>query len=853
MNLADLLPDLRDVPEGMLDEAIADSFRAWAADRGITLFPAQEESLLAVVTGANVIVATPTGSGKSMVALAAHFWALARGRRTFYTAPIKALVNEKFFALCEAFGAENVGMMTGDATVNGRAPIICATAEIVANLALREGRYSDIGQVVMDEFHYYSDPQRGWAWQVPLLELPHTQFILMSATLGDTTALREDLTRRTGVPTELIDGATRPVPLSYDYVYTPIHDTIDDLLAAGKAPIYVVHFTQKEAVERAMALKGHLKISPETKAAIAEEIGTFRFSTAFGRQLSSLVRQGIGVHHAGMLPKYRRLVEKLATRGLLTVICGTDTLGVGINVPIRTVLMSGLAKFDGNRHRLLKSREFHQIAGRAGRAGFDTEGFVVIEAPEHEIENYRLRQKAGSDPKKLKKLRKKAAPEGRATWAQSTYERLISAEPEPMASQFQVTSSLLLNVLARPGNALDHMYHLLRDNHETRAKQNRHILAAIELYRGLCDAGIVEQLDSPDDDGRLARVTEDFQLDFALNQPLSPFAVAALDLLDPDSDTYTLDVISVVESILEPVGVILRAQEKKARSEELAALKAEGVDYTERMAILEEITYPKPLEELLDSAYQTYAAGNPWAREFDIDPKSILRDMIEHAMSFSDFISVYGLARAEGVVLRYLSDAWRTLMHTVPPEYHTEELADIIDWLGALITQVDSSLLDEWMRMADPDAIPTEQEVAEHAFGAGPEPTLTDNARAFTRMVRNLMFRHVELFAFEREEELAELDSYLEQAPDWPAAMDAYFEEYTDLGLDGRARSSEMVIIDRTPADPDLPPEGRFWTVRQIIDDPFQDHGWALVGVVDLDASDEYGEVRLKSLEIIQG
>ncbi|MDO5454950.1 MAG: DUF3516 domain-containing protein, partial [Corynebacterium sp.] len=452
MNLADLLPDLTEVPESLFEEAIWGSFVSWTTQRGIELYPAQEEASLGVLTGDNVILATPTGSGKSMVANAAHFIAMARGQRSFYTAPIKALVSEKFFALCEIFGPENVGMMTGDATVNGKAPIIAATAEIVANIALRDGSKAEIDQVVMDEFHYYSDPERGSAWQIPLLELPQAQFLLMSATLGDTSSLEKDLTERTGRETTLVTGTTRPVPLDFHYVFTPVHETIEELLEDGKAPIYVVHFSQREATERAQALTSMTIIDKDTKDKIVTEIGAFKFTTTYGKELSKLLRRGIGVHHAGMLPKYRRLVEKLSQTGLLKVICGTDTLGVGINVPIRTVLMTGLAKFDGTRQRILKSREFHQIAGRAGRAGYDTEGTVVVQAPEHEIENVKLRRKAGDDPKKLKKIRKKSARDGEVSWSEKTFERLTVAEPEQMTSQFRVSNSMLLNVLARHGD-----------------------------------------------------------------------------------------------------------------------------------------------------------------------------------------------------------------------------------------------------------------------------------------------------------------------------------------------------------------------------------------------------------------
>ena len=847
--LADQLPDLAEVPESLLDDAVLESFLAWARDRGITPYPAQEEAATALAAGDNVILATPTGSGKSLVATAAHFIALAHGQRTFYTAPIKALVSEKFFALCEIFGPEKVGMMTGDATVNGRAPIICATAEIVANIALRDGAAADIDQVVMDEFHYYSEPDRGWAWQVPLLELHRAQFLLMSATLGDTTWLEKDLEQRTGRTSTTVSGTTRPVPLDFHYVYTPVHETVEELLDTGRAPIYLVHFSQREAAERAQALTsvhllGDKAQTAERKAAIAEAISSFRFSSAFGRTLSGLLRKGIGVHHAGMLPKYRRLVEKLAQQGLLTVICGTDTLGVGINVPIRTVVLTGLAKYDGIRHRVLKSREFHQIAGRAGRAGYDTEGTVIVEAPDHEIENYRLRQKAGSDPKKLKKMRKKHAPEGRATWSESTFERLTTAEPEELVSQFRMTNAMLINVVARDQWTYAALKGLLRGNHDTRAKQNQEILTTLDLYRGLLRAGIVEEVAADTPSGKDARLTRELQRDFALNQPLSPFALAALDLLDPESPTYTLDVISTFEAILDEPGQILTAQQRARRGEEIAALKAEGVEYTERMALVEEITWDMPLHDELEQAYGIFCETNPWAKDFRLSPKSVVREMIEKAMTFSDLVSTYSLARAEGVVLRYLTDAWRTLSHSVPPEHRTEELEDILVWLGELIRQVDSSLVDEWAAMSDPDVPVTAEQVAEHAFGIGDASLLSSNPRALRRMVRNHLFRHVELFAFERESQLAELDSSLDTPPDWPAEMDAYFDEYDDVGTDTAARSGDLVLITE---------DAGTWTVRQIIDDPEGDHGWAFEGVVDLAATDEAGEVRLRSLQVIRG
>ena len=793
-----------------------------------------------LVSGANVILATPTGSGKSMVAIGAHFYAMSLGKRTYYTAPIKALVSEKFFALCEVFGAENVGMMTGDAAVNSSAPIICATAEIVANLALREGPNSDIGQVVMDEFHFYSEPDRGWAWQVPLIELPHAQFLLMSATLGEVDFFSEDLTRRTGKPTTVVSGTERPVPLMFSYATTPVGETIEDLVTTNQSPVYIVHFTQAAALERAQALTSVNFCSKEEKEAIAEALGGFRFTTGFGKTLSRLVRHGIGVHHAGMLPKYRRLIEVLAQDGLLKVICGTDTLGVGINVPIRTVLLTGLAKYDGVRTRHLKAREFHQIAGRAGRAGYDTMGTVVVQAPEHEVENLRAVAKAGDDPKKIKKIQRKKAPEGFVSWSEATFDRLVAASPEPLVSRFSVSNSMLLNVIARPGNCFDAMRHLLEDNHESRPAQRKHILKAISLYRGLLSAGIVERLDEPDEYGRMARLTMDLQRDFALNQPLSPFALAAFELLDVESDSYALDVVSIIESTLDDPRQVLMAQQHFARGEAVAQMKADGIEYEERMELLEEVTWPKPLSDLLFPAFEMYRGGHPWITEFALSPKSVVRDMIERAMTFAELISHYGLTRSEGLVLRYLADAYRALRQTVPTEARTEELEDIIEWLGELIRQVDSSLLDEWESLTDPGA---EADTEEVAFGADIPRPISANPRAFRVMVRNAMFRRIDLASRRQWNELENLEDGIDAA-EWEEQLLPYFEEYASIGTGPSARGPALFQVTE---------EGEFWRVRQVLEDPEGDHGWALLAVVDIPESDAAGEIVFDELSVVEG
>ncbi len=836
-------------------DALYDAFVEWATDEGFTLYPAQDEAVVELVSGAHVILSTPTGSGKSLVAVAAHLTALAHGTRSFYTAPIKALVNEKFFDLARIFGPENVGLMTGDSAVNPTAPIICCTAEILANIALRTGGLpaghpddpavpgaDDIGLVVMDEFHFYAEPQRGWAWQVPLLEMTGTQFLLMSATLGDVTFFVDDLRRRTGRDVAAVTGTERPVPLNYTYAVDPLHDVVERLVADGRAPVYLVHFTQRDAVERAQALTSTPVATREARDAIADEIGAFRFGTGFGKTLRRLLSHGVGVHHAGMLPRYRRLVERLTQRGLLTVVCGTDTLGVGINVPIRTVVLTSLVKYDGTRMRHLTAREFHQIAGRAGRAGYDTAGDVVVMAPEHVIENRRALARAGDDPKKVRKIVRKSAPAGHVNWTESTFDRLRDAPPEPLTSQFAVSHAMVLNVLARPeGDPVEAMTRLLTDNHESPAARGRHVRQAVRVYRSLRESGVVERVRRAD--GRwTVRLTMALPEEFALNQPLSPFAYAALDMLDPADPSYALDVVSVIEATLDDPRAVLVAQEKRARGDAVAAMKAEGYDYDERMAVLEDVTYPKPLAEALEGAFTVYKRTNPWVSDHLPSPKSIVRDMVERAATFTEYVSQFGLERAEGVLLRYLADAFRALRQTVPPERRDEALEDVVEWLGEVVRGVDASLIDEWERLSGLGAGD-----ATRPAEAAP-PRLTGNTRAFRVMVRNALFRRVQLAAREDWAGLGALgDTDAEGRPwtagRWHDALDPYFDEHDDIGTGPEARGPALLLV--TEGAPGTPPGPGRWTVRQLLDDPAGDHDWRIDAEVDLPASDEAGEAIL--------
>ena len=853
------------VPTGADADGLYDAFTGWVEGQGLSLYPHQEEAVIELLGGANVILATPTGSGKSLVATAAHVAALADDRVSFYTAPIKALVSEKFFALCAIFGPDDVGMLTGDAAVNPDAPIICCTAEVLANIALREGRGADVGLVIMDEFHYYSEPDRGWAWQVPLLELTDAQFLLMSATLGDVTRFVDDLTLRTGRETVVVDDAERPVPLSFSWALTPLAETVEELVSTHQVPAYIVHFTQAAAVEHANSLQTLKAVTREEKDAIAALLGDFRFGAGFGKTLSKLVRNGIGVHHAGMLPRYRRVVEQLAQAGLLKVICGTDTLGVGINVPIRTVLFTGLAKFDGNRQRILRTREFLQIAGRAGRAGFDTAGYVVVQAPEHVIDNERAKAKSEAKNAALspeKRAKKKSRPqlrkppEGTVVWSEQTFEKLVAGVPEPLVSRMKIDNAMLLNLVAREEDAFAATRRLIRESHEDGRNQAKLARRALRLARSLLHSGVLARLDEPDEFGRRFVLTEDLPMDFALNQPLAHFALAALDVLDPEAPEHTLDIVSVVESVLEAPRQILFAQQHQARGEAVAEMKADGLEYDERMALLDQITWPQPLAELLEATYEIYRQRHPWLPEDGLGPKSVAREMYEQAMTFTDFVGRYQLARSEGLVLRYLTDAYRTLRHTVPEAHRTPELEELVEWLGETVRQTDSSLLDEWEALSDPERVAEQAALRAAGELVAPSRPISRQERAFRVMVRNALFRRVELVARDDLDALVRLERLNADRLDpprevvmtrsaWDAALEEYFTEHEELHTAANARGPALLAIEPgtgVPVGAADETAYRIWRVVQTLDDPAGHHDWVIEATVDLDASDEVGE-----------
>ncbi len=835
-------------------------FLEYAHEKGLELYPAQEEALLELYEGKNLILNTPTGSGKSLVASALHFHSLARGRRSVYTCPIKALVNEKFLTLCREFGPENVGMVTGDGSVNPGAPILCCTAEILSNDALRLGAEAPVDDVIMDEFHYYSDRDRGVAWQIPLLILSKARFLLMSATLGDTDFFEKELTRLTGLPTSVVRSDQRPVPLEFEYSESPLHETVERLLRNGRAPVYLVNFTQRQCAEEAQNFLSIDFCSKEEKRAIADELRGVKFSSPYGKEIQKLLKHGIGLHHAGLLPRYRILVEKLAQKGMLKLICGTDTLGVGVNVPIRTVVFTQLCKYDGDRTSILSVRDFQQIAGRAGRKGYDSQGWVIAQAPAHVVENLRMEQKSAGDPKKLKKIVKRKPPEkGYVAWNRDTFEKLVKSPPEALQSRFRVTHGMLLQVLGREGeDGCRAMRKLIRDCHEAPVRKKSLRKEAFQLFRSLVERKIIEL--NP------LRLHVDLQEDFSLNHALALYLIDTLKLLDREDPDYALDVLTLVESIAENPDLILRRQLDRIKSEKMNEMKAAGVEYDERIEELEKLEYPKPRREFIYQTFNAFAESHPWVGGENIRPKSIAREMVEQLHTFGEYVREYGLERVEGLLMRYLSEVYKALVQSVPLAARNEELEAIIVYLRNMIRQVDSSLLDEWERLRDPGRQrlleESEQEPGGELDGGD---DVTRNAKAFGILVRNESFRFVRALArrdyegalelLQREEAIASTGSERDrsgsgefEADEWTAdrvrlLMEEHEREHGALALTQDARSARHLSI----VDDDFP---RFKKVQQILVDSEGHNDWVVEFALDLELSRLSGAPALRLIRI---
>jgi superfamily II RNA helicase len=824
------------------DDLLLDFF-SYVENQNITLYDAQENAILELYDEKNVILNTPTGSGKSLVAMALHFKSLAQHRRSVYTCPIKALVNEKWIALCREFGPENVGLCTGDASVNWNAPILCCTAEILANIALREGANVPIDDIIMDEFHYYSDRERGVAWQIPLLTMPQSRFLLMSATLGDTSFFQKELTRLNGKETVTISSTSRPVPLEFSYSDTLLSNTVEEVVKQGNAPVYVVHFTQLEAAQNAQNFTSLNICTREEKDAIANALGDFKFTTPYGPDIRRWIRQGIGLHHAGLLPKYRILVEQLAQKGLLKIICGTDTLGVGINVPIRTVLLTKLCKYNGEKTAYLSARDFHQICGRAGRKGFDDVGYVVVQAPEHVTENKIRDQKQAQSGKK--QVKKKAPEKNFLNWDIHTLNRLITATPEPLTSRFQVTHGMLLNVLSRDSDGCSAIRKLIDDCHDSQKQKEAHKTRAWQLFKSLVNRQIITFV-PPQPSGAKLRVNVELQDDFSMDQTLSLYLLETIPLLDTQDPEYPYKLLTLIESILENPDTILRRQLDKIKERKMAEMKAEGVPFEERIEELDKLEHPKPDREFVYSSFNEFSDRHPWVGQENIKPKSIVREMFETYSAFADYIRTYGLERCEGLLLRHVNYVYKVLSQTVPESAKDETLQEMEAYLSVMIRQVDSSMLDEWEKMRDPSYQATEVKAALPPGAQDLENDITKDSKKFTTLIRTRIFSFLSSL-MKQDYELA-LDGINHQENTWTVEtlekiMKSYISEHGTFLLDPEARNVRYTYVKKEQGN-------KIWQVQQILVDQDEQNDWAIYFEVDLPLSREHKEVVLKLINI---
>ena len=830
--------DPKKLPENPSTDDILNAFLDYLTSTGTEPYDHQEEAILELFQDKNVILDTPTGSGKSLVALAMQFKSLCQGRQSYYTVPIKALANEKFLSLCHVFGPENVGLVTGDSTVNGKAPILCCTAEILSNIALRDGADAKVDDVIMDEFHYYADHSRGAAWQIPLLTLPRARFLLMSATLGDSSFFSKQLTDLTDAPTVLVQSDQRPVPLEFTYSTTPLEEKVAELVEAGRAPVYLVHFTQNACAETARNLLSTNFCTKEEKTAIARALDDADFRSPYGRELSKIIRHGVGIHHAGLLPKYRLLIEKLTAKGLLKVVCGTDTLGVGVNVPIRTVLLTGLCKYDGRGTKILAVRDFRQICGRAGRRGFDNIGYVVAQAPEHVIENLKLEEKAAANPNKKRSFVKRKPPEkGYVHWDESTFQKLIGAPPEPLVSRFNVTHGILLNVLSRRHeDGCAALKTLIRDSHETPARKRAIGKQAFTLFRGLVGAKIFHIIPpAKRTDARKVMLDIDLPEDFSINYTLGLWLLDAIPQLDREADDYALNVISLIEAILENPDGVLRKQVDLLKDELMAKLKNEGVEYDDRIARLEEVEWPKPGKEFIYATFNEFKPKHPYLANESIRPKSIAREMIENYQSFEDYVKTYKLERTEAILLRHLSEVYKVLSQTVPDSAKTEELHEAESFLELIVRHTDSSLLDEWETLKHPEAVADAEPTAEarmQAFKA--KIPYTRDKAAFTRQLRNHLLTIVTALArYQTETVISLVEGADSDGKPWTnerliRLLDQYHQSHEQIRLDPEARNSRHTHIAEDGV-----------TIHQTLIDPDDLNDWSIQLTLDRAKSDE--------------
>jgi superfamily II DNA/RNA helicase len=460
---------------GLIPQELRDSIAAEYFERLLFApYPVQEEALLAWFTAEQgVLVCAPTGTGKTLIAEAAIYEALRTGTRAYYTTPLIALTDQKLQELRESavrwgFAESDIGLVTGNRKVNGDAPVLVVVAEILLNRLLQPEvfDFNQVAAVVMDEFHSFNDPERGIVWELTLGMLPpHVRTLLLSATVGNSYEFTSWLNRSCSRRLQLVEGKERKVPLSYNWVDDHMLDEWIEKMVQGseeerRTPALIFCFNRDECWNVGELLKGKKVVDKVQQAALSDALAEHDWSEGAGPKLKALLQRGVGVHHAGILPKYRRVVEELFQRKLLSVTVCTETLSAGINLPARSVVLPTIMKGPKDKRKVIDTATAQQIFGRAGRPQFDAAGFVYSLAHEDDVKHLRWRQQYDQIPEdtkdpgllKAKKALKKKMPKrrpGETYWTQEQFEKLRSGAAANLASKGQLPWRLLAYLLVQ--------------------------------------------------------------------------------------------------------------------------------------------------------------------------------------------------------------------------------------------------------------------------------------------------------------------------------------------------------------------------------------------------------------------
>ena len=657
-------------------------------------YPVQEEALLAWFTAEQgVLVCAPTGTGKTLIAQAALFEALHSNTIAYYTTPLIALCEQKFVEMQAAavrwgFRAQDVGLVTGNRRVNPKARVLVVVAEILLNRLLHPDgfEFTHTSAVVMDEFHSFADPERGIVWELSLNMLPkHVRLLLLSATVGNSMEFLHWLSRCHGRTLELVEGRERKVPLTYHWVPDNFLNELLVEMAKGddasrKTPALVFCFNRDECWSVAEQLKGLDLMSPAQKSAVNKEVDALEWPHGVGPKLKQMLRRGVGVHHAGLLPKYRRVVEELFEKKLLSVALCTETLAAGINLPARSVVLTSLVKGPFGKEKLIDPSTAHQIFGRAGRPQFDTEGHVFAVPHEDDIrltkwkKQYEAIPEVTKDPallKKKKELLKKKPSRNQAKkyWTENDFEKLRAAAPARLYSKGPLPWRLLAYLLSTSPD-ID----LVRTVVRKRLLDQPRIEAGLKVLNSMLltlhNGGFIQLDPSPSDTEDVtfthARSTEKLAtlLAFRAIHPLyGAFLMNYLGVADEGERLQLLEsVLELPRPLLKFVRVpwelpagplqstvidpelinrgLIASIEPEAEGEE--APRDEFIPWEERPPVF------------ADRVKLLFEALHPDVLDVSVTPVYAAVEVLEFGGNFNTYITHKDLAKQEGLIFRHL-------------------------------------------------------------------------------------------------------------------------------------------------------------------------------------------------------